>query len=559
MVQKKHAARPSRANKQSSKEKVARRGAKNVVKRPVRKPSVRKTAKKPVRKPAKKQPAAPKRSSAKTSTKRSPAGKRSGRKAGSVSTRKTPKNTAKRTAKKPAKKAVSSSAKKRSAAGKRVAATSKRTAKQPAKKQPSRKAAAKKPVKKPASSKKKPKRAPRKKAEQPSAKPEASEQKKPIEAQTPEEEQEVAVSREALVEALMIKGKQRGFVTEDEIIHIMPNLEEALDDVESLYEKFETSGIRVLSSEELLRIEPKEDTDKKDSRSARTEYLSSPREGEEEGNSADLVQMYLREIGRVKLLSFDEEIQLAKQIEGGDPIAKQRLTEANLRLVVSVAKKYAGRSKTLSLLDLIQEGNIGLFRAVEKFDFRKGFKFSTYATWWIRQAITRALADQSRTIRIPVHMVETINKYMQVHRRLVQDLGRDPLPEELAAEMDMEVDKIRYIQKISQETVSLETSVGESDDDSVLGDFIEDTDAPLPNQIASQKLLKSHIKDVLSFLSPREQKILTIRFGLEDGVTHTLEEVGKEFGVTRERIRQIEAKALEKIRDNEQSKKLRHY
>jgi RNA polymerase primary sigma factor len=367
------------------------------------------------------------------------------------------------------------------------------------------------------------------------------------------------VSREFVMEELMRKGRQRGFVTEDEIIHVIPDLESSLDEVESLYEKFETSGIRVLSSEELLRIEPKEDSKRKEKAESRTDYLSTPRGEEGEGNSADLVQMYLREIGRVKLLSFDEEIQLAKKIEQGDPIAKQMLTEANLRLVVSVAKKYAGRSKNLSLLDLIQEGNIGLFRAVEKFDFRKGFKFSTYATWWIRQSITRALADQSRTIRIPVHMVETINKYMQVNRRLVQDLGRDPLPEEIAAEMDMEVDKIRYIQKISQETVSLETSVGESDDDSVLGDFIEDTEAPLPSQIASQKLLKNHIQDVLSYLSPREQKILTIRFGLEDGVTHTLEEVGKEFGVTRERIRQIEAKALEKIRDNERSKKLRHY
>lgn len=363
----------------------------------------------------------------------------------------------------------------------------------------------------------------------------------------------------SLVEELLIKGKQRGFVTEDEIIHIMPDLEQSLDEVENLYEKFETSGIRVLSSEEILRIEPTGKENKKKTDTSRTDYLISPREGEEDGNSADLVQMYLREIGRVKLLTFEDEIRLAKQIEQGDPIAKQRLTEANLRLVVSVAKKYVGRSKSLSLLDLIQEGNIGLFRAVEKFDYRRGYKFSTYATWWIRQAITRALADQSRTIRIPVHMVETINKYMQINRRLVQELGRDPLPEEIAAEMDVEVEKIRYIQKISQETVSLETSVGESDDDSVLGDFIEDTDTLMPNQIASQKLLKRHIQEVLTELSPREQKILTIRFGLEDGVTHTLEEVGQEFGVTRERIRQIEAKALEKIRDNDKSKKLRHY
>jgi RNA polymerase primary sigma factor len=281
--------------------------------------------------------------------------------------------------------------------------------------------------------------------------------------------------------------------------------------------------------------------------------------GEESDGTSDLVQMYLKEIGRVQLLSGEEEVRLAKAIEKGDLAAKQRLTEANLRLVVSIAKKYVGRSHNLSLLDLIQEGNIGLFRAVEKFDFRKGFKFSTYATWWIRQAITRALADQSRTIRIPVHMVETINKYAQVTRRLVQELGREPLAEEIAAEMNMEVEKIRHIQKISQETVSLETSVGDNEDDSVLGDFIEDTETVMPNQSASRKLLKSHIADILNELTPREQKILRIRFGLEDGVTHTLEEVGQEFGVTRERIRQIEAKALEKIREHDDLKKLRDY
>jgi RNA polymerase primary sigma factor len=269
--------------------------------------------------------------------------------------------------------------------------------------------------------------------------------------------------------------------------------------------------------------------------------------------------MYLKEIGSVALLKGEEEVKYAKLIEKGDLAAKQKLTEANLRLVVSIAKKYVGRSHNLSLLDLIQEGNIGLFRAVEKFDYRKGYKFSTYATWWIRQAITRALADQSRTIRIPVHMVETINKYAQITRRLVQELGREPLPEEIAAEMGLEVDKIRHIQKISQETVSLETSVGDSDDDSVLGDFIEDTETVMPNQSASRKLLKEHIDEILNELSPREQKILKIRFGLEDGVTHTLEEVGQEFGVTRERIRQIEAKALDKIREHEDIKKLKDY
>ena len=362
---------------------------------------------------------------------------------------------------------------------------------------------------------------------------------------------------------LLFRGKQRGFVTEDEIIHILPDVEQDLENLENLYERLETSGIRVVGSEEMLKIE----TDKVGEGFEKKKGQKAPRKakdkmmdmGEEGDSTSDLVQMYLKEIGRVALLNSEEEIRLAKLIEKGDLTAKQRLTEANLRLVVSIAKKYVGRSHNLSLLDLIQEGNIGLFRAVEKFDYRKGFKFSTYATWWIRQAITRALADQSRTIRIPVHMVETINKYAQVTRRLVQELGREPLAEEIAAEMNMEVEKIRHIQKISQETVSLETSVGDNEDDSVLGDFIEDTETVMPNQAASRKLLKSHITDILSELTPREQKILRIRFGLEDGVTHTLEEVGQEFGVTRERIRQIEAKALEKIREHEHLKKLKDY
>lgn len=362
---------------------------------------------------------------------------------------------------------------------------------------------------------------------------------------------------EAIIQEIIDRGKTRGFVTEDEIIHVMPDLERDLDDVENLYEKLETAGIEVVSSDELLKVTPPKGSKKSKKPSSR-ELLFVSHEDESD-SSTDLVQMYLKEIGRVSLLNFEEEVQLAKQIEKGDPVAKQKLTEANLRLVVSIAKKYVGRSQTLSLLDLIQEGNIGLFRAVEKFDYRKGYKFSTYATWWIRQAITRALADQSRTIRIPVHMVETINKYTQVTRRLVQELGRDPLPEEVAAEIGVEVEKIRYIQKISQETVSLETSVGDSEDDSVLGDFIEDTETLMPNQVASHKLLKKHIQEVLDELSPREQKILRIRFGLEDGITHTLEEVGQEFGVTRERIRQIEAKALEKIRNHDMSKKLRDY
>ena len=367
------------------------------------------------------------------------------------------------------------------------------------------------------------------------------------------------VGRKDPVEDLIYRAKQRGFVTEDEILHAIPDAEKEIEILEELYDRLEKSSIRVLSSDEMIKMEtdkiPEELEKEKKGRKGKTPAeIAVP-----EDASSDLVQMYLREIGRVALLTTEEEVSLAKRIEKGDVAAKQRLTEANLRLVVSIAKKYVGRSHNLSLLDLIQEGNIGLFRAVEKFDYRKGYKFSTYATWWIRQAVTRALADQSRTIRIPVHMVETINKYTQVTRRLVQDLGREPLPEEIAVEMGIEVDKVRHIQKISQETVSLETSVGDSDDESVLGDFIEDTETVMPNQIASRKMLKDHLNEILHDLTPREQKILKIRFGLEDGVTHTLEEVGQEFGVTRERIRQIEAKALEKIRDHVTIKKLKDY
>ena len=373
------------------------------------------------------------------------------------------------------------------------------------------------------------------------------------------------------IKELLRRGKQRGFLTEDEVVHSLPEIEKNIEDLEDFYAQIDNSGIQIINSDELLNIETKKAAEAEKKRAKKEkgkkgkkpkkkqkELLNAPVAGGEE-NTGDLVQMYLKEIGRVPLLKAEEEVTLAKAIEKGDLASRQKLTEANLRLVVSIAKKYVGRSHNLSLLDLVQEGNIGLFRAVEKFDYRKGYKFSTYATWWIRQAITRALADQSRTIRIPVHMVETINKYMQVVRRLVQELGREPLPEEIAAEMDMEVDKVRHIQKISQETVSLETSVGDSDDDSVLGDFIEDTETIMPNQSASQLLLSEHVTEVLSELSPREQKILKIRFGLEDGITHTLEEVGQEFGVTRERIRQIEAKALEKIREQARVKKLRDY
>ncbi len=363
------------------------------------------------------------------------------------------------------------------------------------------------------------------------------------------------------LEDLIYHGRQRGFITEDEILHVIPAPEKEIERLENFYEQIEKKNIKIISSDEIIKMETDKISDDLDKQknSKKNKRKNSLKNMAVKENASDLVQMYLREIGRVDLLTTEEEVSLAKRIERGDLMAKQRLTEANLRLVVSIAKKYVGRSHNLSLLDLIQEGNIGLFRAVEKFDYHRGYKFSTYATWWIRQAVTRALADQSRTIRIPVHMVETINKYTQIVRRLVQDLGREPLPEEIAVEMGLEVSKIRHIMKISQDTVSLETSVGSSDDDSILGDFIEDTETVMPNKIASRKILKEHMAEVLDGLTPREQKILKIRFGLEDGVTHTLEEVGQEFGVTRERIRQIEAKALEKIRANQAVKKLKDY
>jgi len=355
---------------------------------------------------------------------------------------------------------------------------------------------------------------------------------------------------------LIARGKTRGFVTEEEIIHIIPDIENNIEQLETLYEKFEQENIRIENTIEIIDVsENKEDASKKTKKEVEKEI----NELSLDNISNDSVQMYLREIGRVPLLTREEEVTLAKRKEKDDVAAKQNLAEANLRLVVSIAKKYVGRSANLSLLDLIQEGNIGLFRAVEKFDYRKGYKFSTYATWWIRQAITRAIADQSRTIRIPVHMVETINKFSQITRRLVQDLGREPMPEEIASEMGIEIEKVRHIMKISQDTVSLETSVGEDDDDSTLRDFIEDTDTVLPSQTAGRQLLKEYVKEILVELSPREQKILKLRFGLEDGVAHTLEEIGQEFGVTRERIRQIEAKALEKIRKHKESEKLIDY
>jgi len=356
---------------------------------------------------------------------------------------------------------------------------------------------------------------------------------------------------------LMERGKQRGFITENEILHAMGNVEREVERLEEFYDEVGKTGIKIISSNEVLKdeIEKEAEKMKMDKKDKRRRYISE----EETMGSSDSVQMYLREIGKVDLLTGEEEVTLAKGIEKGDQASKQKLTEANLRLVVSIAKKYVGRSHNLSFLDLIQEGNIGLFRAVEKFDYHRGYKFSTYATWWIRQAITRAIADQSRTIRIPVHMVETINKYVQVTRRLVQELGREPLAEEVAAEMNLDVIKVRHIMKVSQETISLETSIGDDDSESVLSDFIEDTNLVMPNQEAARTLLKKHLNEVMNQLSLREQRILKIRFGLEDGVAHTLEEVGNEFGVTRERIRQIEAKALERIREAKEMKKLKDY
>ena len=357
---------------------------------------------------------------------------------------------------------------------------------------------------------------------------------------------------------LVEKGRFRSFLTEEEILYVFNEAEEYLDDLEAFYDNLNDLGIRIISREGgfLGDLEAKKPEKPVKGKSAERLKMDL-KKLDLTDISSDSIQMYLREIGKVSLLTGDEELKLAKRKERGEMEAKQKLVEANLRLVVSIAKKFTGRS--LSLLDLIQEGNIGLFRAVEKFDYRKGYKFSTYATWWIRQAITRALADQSRTIRIPVHMVETINRFQQAERRLIQDLGREPLPEEIAAEMSEDIDKIRQIIKISQETVSLETSVGEDDEDSTLGDFIEDEKTITPDRVASLQLLKDHVKEIISNLSPREQKILEMRFGLMDGVAHTLEEVGQEFGVTRERIRQIEAKALEKIEHNKDMKKLRDY
>lgn len=354
--------------------------------------------------------------------------------------------------------------------------------------------------------------------------------------------------REAGIKKLSLKGKDRGYVTYDEILQVFPKIEEDVLFLDELYQTFEGLGVDILEGGGLLQLD--QDVTKDIERySGRV------------GGNYDSIQLYLKEIGQYSLIKAEEEKELARRIQEGDEEAKNMLARANLRLVVSIAKKYVGRSPDLTLLDLIQEGNLGLFKAVDKFDWTKGYKFSTYATWWIRQAITRALADQSRTIRVPVHMVETIAKYKQIHRRLSQALGRDPVPEEIAVEMELDVDKVYHIEAIDQSTVSLESTIGDDSEDSksTLADFVSDDNVPSPDQEAASKILNQHVHDVLETLTDKEQQILELRHGLKDGIQHTLEEVGKIFGVTRERIRQIEAKAHEKIRQHEYSERLRNY
>lgn len=427
--------------------------------------------------------------------------------------------TAKKTAakKKPAKKAVKKTAKKKT------------VAKKPAKKT-TKKAPAKKPVKKTAA---KPKTARKAKAPK-------------------ERYKKSAPPTQEVLDRLLERGLLRGFTTDNEVIFAFGEIEDHLKLFDEFLDLLEDKGVHFIELKEGF-LGTEQNTEEVHEKLR----MKVDKKTELTDITQDSIQMYLREIGKIPLLTAEEEIALAKRKEREDQEAERRLIEANLRLVVSIAKKFVGRQ--LSLLDLIQEGNVGLFRAVKKFEYRKGYKFSTYATWWIRQAITRALADQSRTIRIPVHMVETINRFKQNERRLIQDLGREPLAEEMAAELDLPIDKVRHIKKISQETVSLETSVGDDDEDSKLQDFIEDTKTVAPDKNAARELLRDYVKEAMKDLTPREQKILEMRFGLTDGIGHTLEEVGREFDVTRERIRQIEAKALEKIQQKEIIHKLRDY
>lgn len=369
---------------------------------------------------------------------------------------------------------------------------------------------------------------------------------------TPEEDEKASSPFSSEIDALIAKGKEQGSLAQQEILAAVGDPEENVEELEEVYAALAEAHVEIADSEQKGASVVWEAVDVE----AETANLEKQEADYIKDIADDSVRLYLREIGKIPLLTGEQEVELAKKIGKGDKRAKDQMAEANMRLVVSIAKKYIGRG--LDLLDLIQEGNTGLLRAVEKFDYTKGFKFSTYATWWIRQAITRAIADQARTIRIPVHMVETINKLIRTQRRLVQELGREPLPEEIGAEMEMDVDKVNHILKIKQDIVSLEAPVGE-EEDSRLGDFIEDEDTLSPADAATQQLLKEHVNEILALLTPREQKILRMRFGLEDGRSHTLEEVGQEFGVTRERIRQIEAKALAKLRKHRESKKLKDY
>ncbi len=369
----------------------------------------------------------------------------------------------------------------------------------------------------------------------------------------PEEEAKVTVEPEnrgtkgagTKIDALIELGRTKGVLTYKEVMDTLDELELDSEQIERIYDRFEAMNIDVV-----------EEMDSQEDVSNDMSDIESDLSGTEGIAIDDPVRMYLKEIGKVPLLSAAEEIEIAKRMADGDQEAKQQLAEANLRLVVSVAKRYVGRG--MLFLDLIQEGNLGLIKAVEKFDYRKGYKFSTYATWWIRQAITRAIADQARTIRIPVHMVETINKLIRVNRQLLQEYGREPRPDEIAREMGISEEKVREIIKVAQEPVSLETPIGE-EEDSHLGDFIPDDDAPAPAEVAAFTLLKEQLMEVLDTLTPREEKVLRLRFGLDDGKARTLEEVGREFNVTRERIRQIEAKALRKLRHPSRSKKLKDF
>ncbi len=355
---------------------------------------------------------------------------------------------------------------------------------------------------------------------------------------------------------LVAKGKKRGFLTEREIVDALQDVDLTPDQIEEMYEVLGEFGVDIVVGNDSSEADDDVVVDSEDDSADEEEETEIDVSVPEGIALDDQVRMYLKEIGRVPLLTAEEEVELAKRIEQGDEEAKRELAEANLRLVVSIAKRYVGRG--MLFLDLIQEGNLGLLKAVEKFDYRKGYKFSTYATWWIRQAITRAIADQARTIRIPVHMVETINKLVRVQRQLLQELGREPTPEEIAEVMDYTVERVREIMKVAQEPVSLETPIGE-EEDSHLGDFIEDEDAIAPPDAASFLLMKEQLEEVLYTLAPREEKVLRLRFGIDDGRARTLEEVGQEFGVTRERIRQIEAKALRKLRHPSRSKKLKDF